>query len=282
MKRLCALALAALLPVACARAPAPVAHVHYQLGEPYELGGVWHYPREQYGATLTGLATVARDTGGQLTADGEVSDPEALAVSSRTIQLPAIARLTDLDTGRQLLVRVNDRGPADLGRLIAVTPRVASLLSFPADGVARVRLEVLPAESHAVADSLPGAPHLAIAAAPREAVLAQSLSGPARTVTIGEAPAPAVTPFVALSGQVIQGAPEPGALYVRLSRFTDRRYAVHQAAALHEPAQIVRLDALEGAGYRVRLGPFATVAEADAALDRAVRAGVTDARIVVE
>lgn len=282
MRRLFALALAALLPAACTRTPAPVAHIHYQLGEPYELGGIWHYPREQYGASLTGLATVARDTGGRLTADGEVSDPDALAVASRTIQLPAIARLTDLDTGRQLLVRVNDRGPANIGRLVAVTPRVASLLGFPPDGIARVRLEVLPAESHAVADSIPGAPRLAIAAAPREAVVAQSLTGPANTVTIGEAPAPAATPSVDLSGQVTQGTPEPGALYVRLSRFTERRYAVRQAAQVSEPAQIVRLDSLEGAGYRARLGPFATVAEADAALDRAVRAGVTDARIVVE
>lgn len=283
MRRLYALALAALLPAACTRTPpAPPAHVHYQLGEPYELGGVWHYPREQYGASLTGLAVVAHDAGGKLTADGEVSDPDALAVASRTIQLPAIARLTDLDTGRQLLVRVNDRGPANLGRLVAVTPRVASLLGFPPDGIARVQLEVLPAESHAVADSLPGAPHLAIAAAPREAVIAQSLTGPPRTVTIGETPAPAATPSVALSGQVTEGTPEPGALFVRLSRFTNRRYAVQQAAQVNERAQIVRLDSLEGAGYRARLGPFATVAEADAAMDRAVRAGVTDARIVVE
>lgn len=283
MRRLVALALAALLPAACTRAPpVPVAQVHYQLGEPYELGGVWHYPREQYGAILTGLAVVDHDARGRLTADGEAYNPDALTVASRTVQLPAIARLTDLDTGQQLLVRVNDRGPANLGRLVAVTPRVASLLGFPPDGIARVRLEVLPAESHAVADSLPGAPHLAIAAAPREAVLAQSLSGPARTVTIGEAPAPAATPSVVLSGQVTQGRPEPGTLYVRLSRFTDRRYAVRQAAQVDETAQIVRVDAMEGAGYRARLGPFATVAEADVALDRAVRAGVTDARIVVE
>lgn len=282
MRRLLALSLTALLAASCTRAPpAPVPHPRYVLGAPYQAGGVWHYPREQYGASLTGLAIVENRASRTLTADGEAFDPDALAIASRTIQLPAIARLTDLQTGRQVVVRVNDRGPEQVGRLAAVTPRVAALLGFPANGIARVRLDVLPAESHAVADGLAGAPHLAIAAAPREAVIAQSLDAPARAAPVAT-PAPLATPPPRLSGQVTQGPAEPGSLYVRLSRFTDKRYAARQAAQVAEPAEVVRVDDLDGAGYRVRLGPFATIAEADSALDQAIAAGVTDARIVVE
>lgn len=283
MRRLVALGLAALLPLSCTRAPrAPAPRPHYVLGAPYQVGGVWRYPREQYGATLTGLAVVEHGAQPGLTADGEALDPNALAIASRTIQLPAIARLTDLETGRQVLVRVNDRGPAEIGRLVAVTPRVAALLGFPASGVARVQLDILPAESHQAADALPGAPRLAIAAAPREAVIAESLDAPSRAVAIAVAPTPAVAPPLRLSEQVTQGPVSPGSLYVRLSRFTDRRYAARQAVQVGQPAEVVRLDDLNGAGYRARLGPFATVGEADAALDQAIRAGVTDARIVVE
>ncbi|MEO8715197.1 MAG: RlpA-like double-psi beta-barrel domain-containing protein [Acetobacteraceae bacterium] len=284
MRRLCALLLAAPLVVSCTRlvqptTPAP--RPHYVLGAPYRLGGIWHYPHEQYGATLTGLAIVTHAAHPKLTANGETFDPGALAVASRTIQLPAIGRLTDLETGRQVLVRVNDRGPAQVRRLIAVTPRVGSVLGFPPDGIARVRLEVLAGESHDDADSLPGAPHLAIAAAPREAVLAESLDAPTHTAAPVAAPA-AIAPPRALSAQVTQVSPEPGSLYVRLSRFTNRRYAAQQAGRISEPAEVARLDDLDGAGYRARLGPFATIADADSALDRALRAGVTDARIVVE
>ncbi|MEO9188819.1 MAG: RlpA-like double-psi beta-barrel domain-containing protein [Acetobacteraceae bacterium] len=280
----CLLALfLALLAASCARRPppAPMPQARYVLGAPYQTGGVWHYPREQYGVTLTGLAVVDHRAARTPTADDEVFDPGALAIANRTIQLPAIARLTDLETGRQVMVRVNDRGPADVGRLIAVTPRVAALLGFPATGIARVRLDVLSAESHEVADSLPGAPHLAIAAAPREAVTAESLDAPHAAAPIAT-PGPAVAPPPRFSGQVTQGPASSDSLYVRLSRFTDRRYAARQAASVAEPAEVARLDDLNGAGYRTRLGPFATIAEADAALDRAIRAGVTDARIVVE
>lgn len=246
---------------------------------------MWQYPHEQYDATLTGLAVVMPAAPHKtVTADGEPYDPQALAVAHRTLQLPAIARLTNLESGKQILVRVNDRGPDAAGRLTAVTPRVAALLGIPADGVARVRLQVLPVESHAASDDLPGAPHLKIAAAPLEAV---------RTVSLGGAPLPAPQQLadrsdppaipVRLAGTVTQTTPDPGKLFVRLSTFVDRRYAVRQATSVGGGRQTVRATT-DGstAGYVAELGPFATVAEADTALDQAIRAGVTDARIVVE
>ena len=87
-------------------------------------------------------------------------DQTALAAAHPTIQLPAIARLTNLENGRQVIVRVNDRGSGDPRRLVEITRRTALLLGVPPGGVARVRLQVLPGESHAAADALPGAPSL--------------------------------------------------------------------------------------------------------------------------
>ncbi len=66
--------------------------------------------------------------------------------------------MTDLDTGRQLLVRLNDRGPADPGRLIALTPAAAALLGIPRDGVARVRVQLEVAPSEALRDALGAGP----------------------------------------------------------------------------------------------------------------------------
>ena len=70
----------------------------YVIGEPYQEGGIWRYPREQFDYTDTGLAIVATRPPG-LTADGEVYDDSALAAAHRTLQLPAIARVTNLETG---------------------------------------------------------------------------------------------------------------------------------------------------------------------------------------
>lgn len=276
MRRLVALGLATLLPASCThRAGPPVGTAHYVLGAPYQADGAWRYPREHYDATLTGLATVYAGAHPRLTADGEAFDPAAMAVAHPTLQLPAIARLTDLETGRQVTVRVNDRGPAAVGRMIAVTPRVALRLGFPPSGTARVRLDILPAESHAAADALPDAPRLAIASAPREVVRTEGVDDPTPPAAL-DPPMPPLR----LPEQVTQGPADPGRLYVRLSRFTERRYAARQAALLS--GRIVPAGDRDAAGYRAQLGPFATIDEADVVLDQALRAGVTDARIVVE
>ena len=151
---------------------------HYVLGKPYQVGSVWFYPRKSFDLDETGLAAVAAGDAARLTTDGEVFDQTVLAAGHPTIQLPAIARLTNLENGREVTVRLNDRGSGDPRRLVEVTRRTALLLAMPADGVARVRLQVLPNESHAAADALPGAPSLAMTAAPRGAVEVAELAPP--------------------------------------------------------------------------------------------------------
>ena len=295
MSRIIAL-LCALLPAACAHhtALSPSSSPHYVLGAPYQAGGVWRYPQANYDAVETGLATVYQGVHPPLTTDGEAFDQTALAAAHPTLQLPAIARLTDLDSGRQITVRINDRGPATPHRLIEITSRTAQLLGFPPSGVARVRLHVLSAESHAAADTLPGAPGLAIAAAPRTAVSEQPLTAPSgvgQDSASPEAPLPRLesaallpaAPPLRLPETVTQTTPDPGSLWVQVGSFLGRRYAAMQRTrlgALH--LQILTGQTAGQQEFRVRLGPFATISEADAALDRAIAAGVPDARIVVE
>ena len=151
---------------------------HYVLAKPYQVGRVWFYPRESYDLDQTGLASVVQGNASRLTTDGEVFDQTALAAAYPTIQLPAIARITNLETGREVTVRLNDQGSGDPHRLVQVTRRTATLLGMPPNGVARVRLQVLPNESRAAADPLPGAPSLALTAAPLGAVQVAELAPP--------------------------------------------------------------------------------------------------------
>ncbi len=160
--------LAAFVAHGCTEAPKP--DPHYVLGGPYKVGTVWFYPHESDNLDETGLAAIVKDGHARLTSDGEVFDQTALAAAHPTLQLPAIARLTNLENGLQVTVRLNDRGSGDPHRLVEITRRTATLLGVQGDAVARMRLQVLPAESQATADALPGAPKLAISAAPRQAV----------------------------------------------------------------------------------------------------------------
>ncbi|MGH7121915.1 MAG: septal ring lytic transglycosylase RlpA family protein [Acetobacteraceae bacterium] len=286
-----ALALLLIFPLAgCLQRPEAAPAVHYVVGSPYQAGGVWRYPEASFSYDETGVAAVYPERMPRFTADGERYSADAFAAAHPTLQLPAIARITNLENGRRIVVRVNDRGPADPARILAVTPRVAHLLGFPADGLARVRVRVLPAASEALALSLPGGPQLAIAAAPVGKVSMSELSllpgsvaapgaarqkanaPPARAVPVGEAP-----------GRLSTVPPASHALFVRTGIFTGQDYAALQAAAL------ARFGATEVPRYgsgtlriEVRIGPIASISEADAVLEQVIAAGVAGARLVVE
>ncbi len=304
-----ATALAAAAGCAPRRPPAAAAQARYLIGQPYALGGLWSYPREDFALTETGLAGVIPDArAGRATANGEVYDPAALLASHRTLQLPAILTVTDLETGREIQVRVNDRGPAQPGRLLGLSRRAAELLGVPpgVGGAAQVRIAVDGAASRALAAALPATPGearaLPIAAAPRGRVEAEALAPlpGARAVSAALAPhAAAARPAAAkaeprvgaappppdrLPETVARRAPTPGRLVVEAGSFFRADLARHQAGRL--AAQGAQVEGTGGPGrqaeYRVRMGPFDTVAEADRAVAAVLAAGLPEVRVVVE
>ena len=274
--------------------PPPVPNPHYVLGKPYQSGAAWFYPKESFDLDETGIATISPSSAARLTADGEVFDQTALAAGHPTVQLPAIARITNLENGRAVVVRVNDRGAGDPHRLLEVTRRAAALLEMPAPGTARVRLQILPNESHAAADALPGAPSLAIAAAPRGAFEVAELPPPpgvrqgsgrtaATTVAASSVDKASNAPPMRLPEAVTQGAPRPGQLVVRLDTFDEYQYAAVQRARMAGTGAHI-ISTFEGKAhhFRVEVGPLPDLPHADAVLDQALRSGIPDARIVVD
>jgi peptidoglycan lytic transglycosylase len=265
---------------------------HYMLGAPYQADGVWYYPRENFALQETGLATVYGAAHPDMTADGEAFDQSALAAAHQTVQLPTIARITNLENGRQVVVRINDRGPATPHRMLEVTRRTAALLGFPPGDVARIRVQVLAEQSQAAVDAVPGAPSLQIAAAPLVEVMQTDLPAPGRPAPVAAAATPTVAvtrattsdaPPLRLPEAVVQGQASPGTLYVELSDFQNFRYATIQRARVAAlGANIVSRYENGTQVYRVQIGPLNNVQQADSVLDQVLAAGVTDARIVVE
>jgi rare lipoprotein A len=280
---------AALVLYGCANTPTP--NPHYVLGHAYQADGVWHYPRETMDLDDTGIAAIAKNSPTGLTTDGESFSQSAMAGAHPTLQLPAIARVTNLENGRQVVIRINDRGSGNPHRLMEVTHRTAQLLGFPPSGLARVRLELLPQESEDAADALPGAPKLAVAAAPRGDIQATDLPPPGSSMQAAspvpiaahlEAPKPAAPPM-RLPETVTQTTPNPGRLVVRLDTFDEFQFAaVQQAKMAAYGAHIVYLVQGRTRQFRVDVGPLPSIPQADAVLDRALAHGIPDARIVVE
>jgi rare lipoprotein A len=259
---------------------------------------VWSYPQEDYALSETGLSEVlpAPMFGGQ-TANGEVLMAQGLTAAHRSLQMPAIIRVTNLENGRSMLLRVNDRGPEKPGRILGVSPRAAALLGMTPGRATQIALVVDAEKSRAAAEGLPGQapPPIAIAAAPRAAVAREELAplpgtreAPRREVQ----PLPSAAPLTELAPQgrgtmapltetVTQNAPRPGSLLVEAGQFSSR-YGAEAVAARLPGARISQQGRGRNANFRVALGPFAEVRAADFALERTLAAGLSGARIIVE
>lgn len=80
---------------------------------------------------------------GRRTASGEPHDKSSLSAAHRTLPFGTIVRVTNLSNGRDVVVRINDRGPFRPGRIIDVSPAAARAIGMIRSGTARVRIETL-------------------------------------------------------------------------------------------------------------------------------------------
>ncbi|EXF43980.1 lipoprotein [Pseudomonas sp. BAY1663] len=102
-------------------------------------------PSRQEGFTQSGKASYyARMHHGKRTANGETHDQNALVAAHRSLPFGTRVRVTNLNNGKQVVVRINDRGPFRRGRIIDLSRAAARQLDMLNAGVARVRIETLP------------------------------------------------------------------------------------------------------------------------------------------
>lgn len=311
--------LGALILAGCAGSPSgpggPRTGGYYKVGKPYQIKGVWYYPAEDYSYSETGIASwYGPGFHARTTANGETYDQMDLTAAHRTLPMPSLVRVTNLDNGRSIVVRVNDRGPFANNRIIDMSQRGAQLLGYDRAGTAKVRVQILADESRALAeaarrgetppvltaqvDTNTAPPVQAAAARPSVPVgevppPAPSASRPSG-ITVAELP-PSVTARVPgktendgrfMPAPVVSSVPVKG---------KNRIYVQAGAFSVAENAQKLsgRLGAIGNASvspatvngrqfYRVRVGPLDDVDRADAVLNQVIQSGLTDAKIVVD
>lgn len=129
--------------MACAGGvPEPQSAGTYKLGKPYQIGGHWYYPSDDMDYEETGIASWYGPTfHGKSTANGERFDENAVTAAHRTLPMPSFVEVTNLENGRKLRVKVNDRGPFAKDRIIDLSRRSAQLLGIERRGTARVHVK---------------------------------------------------------------------------------------------------------------------------------------------
>lgn len=278
----------------------------YKVGKPYQVDGIWYYPHEVLSYDETGIASWYGEAfHGRYTANGEIFDLNSLTAAHHTLPLPTIVQVTNLENGRSLTLRVNDRGPFARGRIIDVSRQAAQLLGFEKQGTAKVHVRLLESETleaQAVArrngtEEGPRAQVQVAQAAPRSAVDSQALaplpgtqaasqssSTPSSArAAVAEPPAsPVERP---LSGKVSQAAARPNArIYVQAGAFAQmvNAHRVQQQVAFLGSTSVSGIRVNGQDLFRVRLGPLANVQDADRLLAKVLAAGLVDAQIVVD
>lgn len=275
-----------------------------KLGQPYQVGGQTYTPVDVVDYDDVGFASwYGQELSGKTTANGEMFNPDGISGAHRTLPLPSYVEVTALDTGKTILVRINDRGPFDSRRLIDLSQGAAQQLGVLIQGQAAVRVRrVNPPESERAAlragraipdrlatpDSLlailrtklgaPGPVSAPVPVRPDPSVESVGVGraadggrfivedGSGRTATRPERPAaPVETTAASQSGFAVQ-----------IGAFSDKARA--DAMARKAGASVVKAGSI----WRVRYGPFGNEAEAEKALASAKGKGYAAARILRE
>lgn len=114
----------------------------YVVGKPYVVKGKRYVPKEDYSYNKVGMASwYGSAFHGRLTANGEVYDVSGLSAAHPTFPLPSYARVTNVENGSSIIVRVNDRGPYHANRIIDLSSKTADMLDLKHSGTGKVRVQ---------------------------------------------------------------------------------------------------------------------------------------------
>ena len=126
---------------------------YYKIGNPYKIGNKKYYPKKYKKYVEYGLASwYGDDFHRNRTANDDIFNMNAMTGAHNTLPLPSIVRVTNLENGKSLKIRINDRGPFVEGRVVDVSKAVATRLGFKTDGLTNVKVEYLPEDTEEYLD----------------------------------------------------------------------------------------------------------------------------------
>jgi rare lipoprotein A len=265
---------------------------------PYQIKGAWYYPQPYYEYDDIGIASYyggGDGFHGRPTATGERFDKNGLTGAHKTLPLPCMVVITNLENGREIQIKVNDRGPFIEGRFFDASRRVAQLLGFEGKGTAKVRVRTLVPESLALNGLGSSDVMLAQATAPLPEVIPLPVAAPVVTAALpplqdtafkAEEAAPVL---VASASPSIPLPTKPAAasstgIFVHVGGYESHQKAQALSESL-DGFTDTPVNPVKNKGpnpYAVRLGPLLSMAHANQVLDQLANAGHLMSRIVIQ
>jgi rare lipoprotein A len=270
--------------------------------KPYQIRGIWYYPKAEPDYDEKGVGSwYGEQFHNRRTANGEIFDMDIPTAAHKTLPLPSIVEVTNLDNGRKMQVRVNDRGPFVDGRIIDLSKAAAEQLGYGRAGVARVRVRYVgpagktPFDQRRTIASAPPPPAPLPTPPAKPRVYATGLP-PAQPAWDAPPPPKAADPDFAPYAPPTPAAPvapaEPApvmadigaesAYRVQAGSFASRANAERAAAQLSGAgeASIESIERAQGVLYRVVVKAGPDEAEAFGVRDRVAALGFSDATVL--
>ena len=265
----------------------------YKVGEPYQISNIWYHPEENYNYKEVGIASwYGPDFHQGVTANGETYNMHALSAAHRTLPLPSIVKVTNLDNGKTVIVRVNDRGPFVNNRIIDLSKAAAEKLDFIDSGTAKVKVEILAKESKSLKEAILENGGKIVGGAPVPENTSELFSEEDALKAVSLLPSEVIVDEEVDSEETIYSPKtkkkeavvlEKG-FYLQAGAFSQKQNAQNIQKKLSEYADVLIQDVnLDGKMiYRVRIGPFATGEEAVELMETIEKTGYTDLRLLQE
>lgn len=273
------------------KGPVPWGGGRYHVGKPYQVAGRWFKPKEQPGYDKKGPASWYGEAfNRRKTSNGEWFDMNRLTAAHPTLPLPSYVKVTNLENGREVIVRVNDRGPFVGPRIIDLSKRSAEVLDFKNKGKANVRVQYIgPAPLNDRGQHLMAMNRELQKGTSLKRMIAKANGNMDRgDVQIAAAEPETGVPEVATVAYTKPAKTMPKAAigedyYVQVGSYGDHNNAERVRAQLASvwPVQMMQLDGVNGTVYRVRIGPLNNDDDAKTALEHAISLGYSDARLIV-
>jgi rare lipoprotein A len=251
----------------------------YKIGKPYEIEGDWYYPQEDATYDNIGIASwYGSKFHGRRTANGEIFDMDLLTAAHPTLPMPVRAKVTNLENGRSVVVRINDRGPFAKDREIDMSRHAADVLGFKEKGTAQVRVQYL-----GRAPLYDSAGRLIKRQEP-DRFIAEKPITPKEDSRVVAAPIEPVDVLTADGKKLAK--PEPDveekryAVQVGVFSMRQNAEALQEKLKAFSPVEIVEVKMGGATLYRVKMGGANIRADARSTLERLVAAGHTDAVII--
>ena len=241
----------------------------YKVGDPYKINGQWYYPKVDYNYDEIGIASwYGPNFHGKKTANGEIFNQYKVSAAHKTLPLPTIVKVTNLENNISLKIRINDRGPFVRGRIIDLSKEAAKKLKILNKGTAKVRVKVIEEESRKIANKFYNYKNFVSDAGKSEKVLVKNLDEKK------------IDNMVTYN---FEKKKLDNKVSIQVAAFNDIRNANLLKSKLFEFSAFIQRKFINGQYfYRVRLGPYKDRSIAKKILEKLNLRGFTKSKIIIE